>query len=384
MASIHRNTSKSRYYSAVYYATDGRQIWRSTKQTNRKKAMAVAVEYELAEKKAGQGTLTENHARKVLAEILERTGTGETLRSPSASTYFTEWLAAKEQAKAGGTYDRYEKAVREFLKSLGARSRNPVAAITASHVENFVNQRLASGLAPATVSLDAKVIRTALNKARRMGLISTNPAEAVDLPENRSVERGTFTAAEVRMLIEAAQDRPEWQTLIRVAYYTGQRLSDCVAMRWADINLTAGTWELTQGKTETKLLVPLHPDLLSALEKLAGVDTAAEFVMPGMAGKGPGGRHGLSESFKSIMRAAGIDNQPVERKEGGKIIGVRTVSKRSFHALRHSFTSALMNAGVSSELRMKLTGHKSDAVHGKYSHAELATLREAVGKLPAI
>jgi hypothetical protein len=33
------------------------------------------------------------------------------------------------------------------------------------------------------VGLDGKVIRTALNAARRQGLIPTNPAEAVELPE---------------------------------------------------------------------------------------------------------------------------------------------------------------------------------------------------------
>ena len=56
----------------------------------------------------------------------------------------------------------------------------------------------------------------------------------------------------------------------------------------------------------------------------------------------------------------------------------------SFHALRHSFTSALANAGVAPELRMKLTGHKSESVHAGYTHHELETLRAAVGKLPAL
>ncbi len=52
--------------------------------------------------------------------------------------------------------------------------------------------------------------------------------------------------------------------------------------------------------------------------------------------------------------------------------------------LCHSFTSALANAGVGPELRMKLTGHKSEAVHAGYTHHELETLRTAVGKLPGL
>jgi integrase len=100
--------------------------------------------------------------------------------------------------------------------------------------------------------------------------------------------------------------------------------------------------------------------------------------MPGMADKGPGGRHGLSESFKRIVRKSGLDLQTVQ---GG---GDRKSSRRTFHALRHSFTSALANAGVAPELRMKLTGHSSEAVHRGYTHHELETLKAAISKLPPL
>ena len=73
--------------------------------------------------------------------------------------------------------------------------------------------------------------------------------------------------------------------------------------------------------------------------------------MPHMASLKPGGRHGLSEGFKRIVRKVGLDLQTVQ---GG---GARKISRRTFHALRHSFTSALANAEVAPELRMKLTGH---------------------------
>ena len=99
---------------------------------------------------------------------------------------------------------------------------------------------------------------------------------------------------------------------------------------------------------------------------------------PGMARKGPGGRHGLSEGFKRIMRKAGLDLQVVQ---GG---GRRKLARRTFHSLRHSFTSALANAGVPEEVRMKLTGHSSKDVHRGYTHHELETLRQAIGTIPSI
>jgi site-specific recombinase XerD len=46
------------------------------------------------------------------------------------------------------------------------------------------------------------------------------------------------------------------------------------------------------------------------------------------------------------------------------------------NSIRHSFTSALANAGVSPELRMKLTYHKSAEVYRGYTHLEMDTLKE--------
>lgn len=375
MASVHRRP-KSRFWHAAWRTADGVLVLRSTKQTDRSKALACALEFERADKLAGAGSLTEEQARKILSDILERAGGGETLRCPSVEEHLNEWLAGKEAMATAGTLARYRKSIREFIAHLGPIAQKPLSALTPRHVQRFVADRMRQGLAPSTVRIDAKAVGIALNRARRLGLIATNPTEAVELPTPASVERGTFTPAEIGMLVHAATG--EWKTLIEVAYYTGQRLGDCVAMRWDDLDLGKGTWTLTQRKTGQKIIVPLHPALLTRLENLTDVDTAQEHVMPGMADKGPGGRHGLSESFKAIMHKVGVDCQRVEGK------GVRALSKRSFHALRHSFTSALANAGVAEDLRMKLTGHQSVDMHRHYTHHEVEALRAALAKLPSI
>lgn len=240
----------------------------------------------------------------------------------------------------------------------------------------YVNARRKLGVAPGTVQVDGKILRTAFNRARRMGLIASNPVEAVELPARKSVERGTFTGPQVRMLVDAAQG--EWKTLNLLGYYTGQRLMDCARLEWAAVDFTAGKLAFTQEKTTTALVVPMHDELREHLEALASTDKPEQFVMPGMAQQPGSGRNGLSSAFKRIAGKAGVDIQSVQ---GG---GTRMISKRTFHALRHSFTSALANAGVASELRMKLTGHKSEAIHAGYTHHELETLRATVAKLPRL
>jgi integrase len=374
MASLWRHPN-SRYWTACYTTHDGRQLKRSTKQTDRDKAMTIALELERAEEKARHGHLTEVQCRKVLSDTLERV-TGETLRSEKVEDFFRDWVQSKELANAERTAERYRHTVDLFLDHLEQKKKAPLGAITSRHIQSFLEKRLKSGCAPKTVDVDIKTIRTAFNRARRRGLITLNPANAVDLPKMVSSERGTFTPLQVKALVEAARD--DWKTLVLLGYYTGARISDCANMRWGNVNLTKGALEFTPAKTKAFVVVPLHPDLEGHIQSLAGNDRPEVFLCPTLAGRKPGGAHGLSQNFKRLMVNAGIDCKSGTGK------GERTFSKLSFHALRHSFNSALANAGVSQEIRMKLTGHKTVGINTKYTHHELEPLEAAINRLPSI
>ena len=375
MASIHRRPD-SQYWHAAFRTSDGRLVLRSTKCKDRSKALASAFEYERAAKLAGAGNLVEAQARKIVADIMERAGGEETLRSPTIKDYFNGWLASKKVRKAASTNARYDGAVQNFYAVLGNKTEKPITSLTSRDVERFMESRTNEKLSPSTVALSVKVIRTALNAARRQGIITTNPAEALELPQSKGVERGTFTPEEVKILMDTADG--EWKTLVLLAYYTGARLSDCCRMAWADTSLSVGTLTYTQAKTGEKVTLPIHSELLTHLEALVGTGKPEVFIMPKMAGLKPGGRNGLSQTFKRIMRKAGLDLQAV------KSAGVRQLSRRTFHALRHSFTSALANQGVPAEVRMKLTGHKTEGEHQKYTHHEMDNLRAAIQKIPSL
>ena len=301
---------ESRFWCAVWRDGYGKQIWRSTKQTDRAKALADALDYERADKLGCAGSLVEAQAKKILNGILERSGTGDSIRDSVTEEWLREWLSSKEAHKAASTVVRYGQIVEEFIEHLDRRARKPLSAIVARDIESFLAKRKKAGCSPTTINLDGKILRTAFNKARREGLITTNPVEAVDLPARDSVERGTFTPEEVKLLVDEAAG--EWKTLILMAYYTGARLSDCCHMEWNGVDLAAGTLIYVQRKTGKEVTVPLHAELQTHLEKLASADKPALFLMPAMADKGPGGRHGLSESFKRIVRKAGLDLQTVQ------------------------------------------------------------------------
>jgi integrase len=342
----------------------------STKQTDKRLAQAAAAEFERASRLARHGELAEAQARKIVADLMQRVGGGEQLRTVTVEGHFKGWLADKEANRSAGTAIRYAPVVQGFLASLGQRAGKPLASLAPADVERYVVALGQRGLSGRTVGLHVAAISTALNTARRQGIVPTNVAEAVERPAVVERTKRLFTEAEIGLLLNAAEG--EWRTLVLLGAYTGLRLGDCAALEWKGVDLAAGTITTTMQKTGKEITIPMHPELLAHFESLAGTDAPEPLVMPALAHKRHGGRMGLSRSFLALLRTAGV------AATDGK------GHKRSFHSFRHGFASRLMNAGVSPEVRMLLTGHKSKAVHQGYSHAELETLRGAVGKLASL
>lgn len=377
MASLHKHSSgRSPYWFASFQGPDGKFKLVSTKQTDRAKAMTVALEWERAAKQARAGLLTEAQARSVLSDILEKT-TGDSIRQVSVEKFLNDWRADKEAAKGTRTAERYANTIRLFLEHLEDKANRPITSVTPRHIQNFLTARLRAGKSSKTVNVDIKTLNAAFNRARRQGIISTNPVEAVELPKVESHTRDVFTPAQVKMLVETAPSI-DWKTLILLGFYTGARLRDCAAMTWENVELANGVIAHKQQKTGKQVIIPLHADLEAHLSSLASTDKPETHLCPSLAEKDSGGKTGLSATFKDIMRTAGIDTQTVPG------MGHRPFSKLTFHSLRHSFNSALANAGVSQELRMKLTGHTTADVNAKYTHHELAPLKAAVAKLPSL
>jgi integrase len=374
MASIHKDPrGKSPYWYCAYTLPNGKRVFRSTKCRDKKEAKAFCEKLAQASKTATAGRLTEDRARELISEISE-VATGKPLASYTAKAWFEHWLKLKK-ARSPKTLARYEQVVRDFLKSLGSRADLWLHQITSDDVLAYRDSITAAGKSARTANLSVTVISAAFNAALRVHKTDINPCVVLDkLPEEDSIERDTFTPEQVARLVETAEG--DWKGAILLAYFTGARLSDVANMQWSALDWKNKTLSFTQHKTKKPLVVPLHSQLEKELRKHPGIGRAPMF--PSLAERETGGKHGLTGQFKAVLEKAGIEGRYTEAH------GRRILSSLSFHSLRHSFTSALANRGVSPEVRMKLTGHSDKDVHAGYTHHELENLRSAVALIPNI
>lgn len=351
---------------------------RSTKQRVRNEAMKTALKWEEVARAGREKRLSESQARRVVSEILQST-TGETLNFHTCRAWLNEWLAGKCGVVAAKSIEKYEQVTEDFLEHLGERANLTLAAIGPKDVRSFRDALAKGGRSPGTVNQTIrKVLSAPFLSAMRLGYIPTNPCAAIEaLRDDADSAREIFTAEQVGKLLGKAEG--DWKGAILAGYFTGLRLRDVAELRWSAIDFKAGVLRIKTLKTGSALVVPLHEALTTWLHtQPRGIGQAP--VFPSLAGKGTGGRHGLSGLFKAIMGQAEIKGRLTRGADGRG----RKTSSLSFHSLRHSFVSALANAGVAAELRQKLSGHADDRTHARYTHHELESLRLAVAKLPSV
>jgi integrase len=388
MASVTKDTHqppKSPFWIACYngIGSDGRvrRLKRSTKTTDRKLAQRLADEWEQLEKLAGKGRLTESHCRRVIAQMYERT-VGEPLHFRTAREHLNDWVESKRNETELRTYWKYRQTVDEFLAHLGVKADRLLRELTPTDIRSWRDALKRKGLAAPTVNDAIKTLRMPFKAAHDAGYIEINPCTKNSVrpirDDARNVEKDVFTPEQIAALIDAAPNE-DWKGAILCGYYTGLRLRDVADLQWNAINSEEQKITVTTRKTRKDVTVPIHPQFALWLqEQTRGIGKAP--VFPRLAGKSGAGKSGLSMQFKRIMERAKIKGRLLREANGAG----RSQSSLSFHSLRHSFNSAMANAGVSSEVRQKLTGHSTAQMNAQYTHHEMDELRAAVAVIPRI
>jgi integrase len=354
---------------------DGTRTSRSTGTDDKKQAQTIADTLEEATRRAKKGQFVEKDARAALNEILRRANE-DVMNGDTVEDFLREWLQSKDNA---GTNERYTVVVDSFLNFLGSKSKLLLSKVTHKDAQGFIKVRKGLKLASKTLRVEAKILSGAFNHGKRLHFIDENPFEkalAIAPIKVVSSTRMDFTPEQVSAILESAQG--DWKTVILFGYFTGARLEDCASMKWSNVHFNKGVIDYIESKRGKRVVIPMSSQLEEHLQTVASTDSTDPHITPSLARKESGGKSGLSEKFKKIMMAAGVDPQTVQGQ------GKRKFSKLSFHSLRHTTNTLLANNGIDQETRMVLIGQTTKAVNSDYTHLDLKKLRGAVAMLPQL
>lgn len=135
---------------------------------------------------------------------------------------------------------------------------------------------------------------------------------------------------------------------------------------WGFVDLKNGIISFRTDKTGQEISNPIRPTLRARLLAIREEQGGQEvYVFPNIARKYRNANSSVSTEFTALLKAWGILETETDKKtlKGDR----KSVSRKSFHSIRHALVSAARsNCSLSADLVRAVVGHESEEVERQY------------------
>jgi integrase len=287
----------------------------------------------------------------------------------------------------------YRTTLTEFINFVGDDSLQ-INKITPEITDKFAQYLRKSDIAVATHNRKIKRL-TRIFKVLKDYRDSDNPFTIKSLrrkereEQENLVHRISFSHDQEMQLLAALEDdshkvknKPEIRVIYHLGMFTGQRLKDCVLLRWDKVDLNRKRIWVKQFKTGKEVSIPMAPKLLDVLTE-AHTRKTDRYVCPNVAkrynhldknGKNTGNNL-VNIDVLRVIKWIGLE--PSVKVPGRK----KKVTVYGFHSLRHSFASHCAEAGVPKAVVLSILGTNSEIVDKHYTHIGEEAQEKAIQSL---
>jgi integrase len=269
-----------------------------------------------------------------------------------------EWLrhAEHERQLKPSTIASYRSSVEAFFRP--AFGDTPLEKVTPAMIERW-RASLLEGRSPRTVNKLLTELHGVMERARKVYGLRSNPVADVEkLAQRYSGDFAFYSPEEVMALTRAAESDQDGAIFLTAAF-SGLRMGELLALRWADVDFAAETirvrasysyGHLTPPKGGKVRSVPMVEQVAAVLAKLGQRERfmdADDLVFPGIAGDHLDGS-ALRRRYKDAIKRAGV-------------------TPLRFHDLRHTFGSLAINRASLVQVQHWL-GHADIQTTSRYLH----------------
>jgi integrase/recombinase XerC len=258
---------------------------------------------------------------------------------------------------------------RAFLMERGAaldpeRGEVSASAIEADHIRSYLTH-LMKRATRATAQRHLSAIKSFF-RYREVSHSASNPARGLRSPRRETHLPSILREPEVAALIgdpPAEGDRAGWRghAMAETLYSSGLRISELVALNWADLDLEMGLLRARHGKGNKERIVPVGEPAIRAL-------MGWRRHMP--VDRGRGG------PIFTNLRGGRITTRSVETIVARLLATSGVANRITPHGLRHSFATHLLDHGADLRSIQEMLGHASLTTTQRYTHVSVNRLKE--------
>jgi integrase len=260
---------------------------------------------------------------------------------------------------------KYRGEVGQFTAFLGARAGLDLRDVTHEDIARFYKGIQKSGRSVNTARNTTKTVRAVLHRASLLGFIDTNPAALVRLKSTgANSSRAPFTRDEIAAILANVEGEKRIAVLFGLTY--GLRAGDATRRRFEEISIQDGIPVISfvpekKSRAGKMITLPLVGELASLKGK-------SGFITKSLAHNQHPGRF-----FNAVMKAAGIDRKTQKATGEG-----RATNAKTFHSLRHTISSWLMDSGADQRMRQLVCDHDDPKMNARYTHGNIVAMSKAI------
>ncbi len=218
-----------------------------------------------------------------------------------------------------------------------------------------------------------KMISSSLSHAQKENFIISNPAKAVILPKVvKKAEIEHFTLEEQKFFLKSLEDDRQ-KALYVVAFGTGIRIGELLALRWSDVDFEKYTIKISKSIRRVQDLKQENGKKTKLIEQTPKTMSSCRTIpIPSYVLKTLETHKIKQEEEKILADTLYEDDNFVFCTEIGKILDARNVRRayeralnraniryRKFHAIRHTYATRLFESGVPIKTVQSLLGHSN-------------------------
>ena len=274
-----------------------------------------------------------------------------------------------ERNFAANTRESYQNDLKRYLLFMQECSM-PMEAITAHHINEFINELFAIGLEASSMARNISAIRSFHKFLVTQHTLDGNPAENLHLPKLGQYLPTVLTVNETMKLLEAPLvQTPQSNYFLRdkamleLLYASGVRVSELVNLHQQNLYLEAGFIRIF-GKGSKERLVPVGNSAIEWINRYQkelriGLvkHNSDDYLFLNAHGKKLS-RMALFSMVKKYAITAGIE---------------KNISP---HTFRHTFATHLLEGGADLRAVQEMLGHSSIVTTQIYTHIDRSFIKE--------
>lgn len=375
---------RSKGAGSVYYSESrGEWVGQYTKSINAKTGNAL--------RGAVYGKSEEEAQEKLTAALYTQQTSGaiKTERM-TVKDWLERWLKSDTVHLRKSSLSLYTNIINNhIIPDLGRVSLKKLERID---IQNFINEKQLDGFSPSFINKMYVVFKTALSQAMDDGYILKNPAKGVKTPKQNKKEIEVLTIDQSKILLKAAEQE-RFYLLFLLELHTGIRIGEIMALQWKDININKHllTIRRNQVKVESKdgdivyglpktdssyRTIPLPESIIAEFKKYKARQNKEKMAIADSYSKGDLVFCDEVGCGLTHDRVASILKRILKKAELNYI---------TFHDLRHTHATQLLNAGVNIKTVSERLGHSNITITLQiYCHVMPEQQEDATKKIAAL